>query len=75
MEGSTAAVKPEEKLKGNKKEEKYMNPKGKVGKGKEVVLNYAKFEGQGLSHKAKLFGFAEVPGPRSDQSSVQANFK
>jgi hypothetical protein len=44
-------------------------------KGKEVVLNYAKFEGQGLSHKAKLFGFVEVPGPRSDQSSVQANFK
>jgi hypothetical protein len=71
MEGSTAAVKPEEKLKGNKKEEKYMNPKGKVGKGKEVVLNYAKFEGQGLSHKAKLL----CQGPRSDQSSVQANFK
>ena len=34
MNDSTAAVKPKAKLKGNKKEEKDKNPKGKVAKGK-----------------------------------------
>ncbi len=39
MDGSTAAVKPKAKLKGNKKEEKDKNPKGKVGKGKGEYSN------------------------------------
>ncbi|XP_028403662.1 uncharacterized protein LOC114526298 [Dendronephthya gigantea] len=74
MESNAAAAKTKTKLKGNKKEEKDKNPKGKApkGKGKDVVLNHAKFEGPGLSYKAKLFGFVEVPGPRGDHSSIQA---
>ena len=39
MDGSTAAVKPKAKLKGNKREEKEKNPKGKIGKGKGGYRN------------------------------------
>ncbi|XP_046846308.1 protein BNI1-like [Xenia sp. Carnegie-2017] len=74
MEGSTAVAKQKVKLKGNKKEEREKSSKGKVakGKGKDVVLNAGKYEGQGLIYKAKLFGFVEVPGPRGDDTCVNA---